>query len=332
MNNGVIDISRYRDRRGFTLIEILVAISLLVIIVGIVYASFSTVIYATEQARLSSDELRLRQFLTRQFQENFASLYADVALIDENSAFIGASEDGSNGPMDWVEFSAMSPLMGGLSPPGMIKRVSYAGSTSNDSGMQLGSLVGDGDTYANGPQLEASEWLLVNGETDEEGDRSGFNFKEESDSMQFSDIDSPGWSVPISSIDFSFFDGAEWVEEWDSYAENRLPWAVRIRINFAKTENEREAESDAGYDSVLDADFELVIPLPIAAGYFTYGADWEGLNITMQQDENTDGNGDGKDGNKGDNKGDSKGDSKQNNLKSAVVGQKSGIFDSKESE
>lgn len=320
MKTNLSDISRQttRPHDGFTLLEILVAITLLVIIVGVVYASFSTVINATEQARSASDEIRLRQFLTRQFQENFSSVYADVALINESNAFIGVSETSTRGSMDWVEFSAMSPLMGGLSPPGIVKRVRYAGGEGNDSSMQLGSLVGGGDEdYANGPQLEASEWLIEGSEV-QEGNRSGFSFNEETESARFSDIDSPGWTVPISSIDFSFFDGAEWLEDWDSYAEGRLPWAVRVRINFAKSGAERESESDAGYDSNLDCDFEMVIPIPLGAGYFSTGDEWYGVdtNPRDQQDGSDDG---GDNDGKGDNKGGRKGGAdNQSKSKSAM--------------
>lgn len=258
---------------GFTLIEVLVAITALAVIVGIVYGSFSAVINATEQARLSADELRLRQFLARQFNTNLTSVYADVELLNEHFAFVGISESGGGGSLDSVEFCSMAPLMGGVSPPGVVKRVRYAGATGNDSGMTLGTLVTDAGEQ-NGSQLESSESLVFEAA---QTPMSDTDMESSDPAMEFGDMESPGWAVPIESIDFSFYDGADWVEDWDSVAMGRLPWSIRIRINFAKSKEEQEAQSASRYSALQECDFEMVIPVPLGAGYFSLGEDWQGL-------------------------------------------------------
>ncbi|MBN2310637.1 MAG: prepilin-type N-terminal cleavage/methylation domain-containing protein, partial [Candidatus Hydrogenedentes bacterium] len=68
---------------GFTLLEILVAVFILAVIVGIVYATFATVANTVTAARVSAEELRLRQFLLRSFETNLGSVYADRAFEAE---------------------------------------------------------------------------------------------------------------------------------------------------------------------------------------------------------------------------------------------------------
>ena len=77
-----------------------------------------------------------------------------------------------------------------------------------------------------------------------------------------------GWSVPLRSLDIEYYDGSEeeWVEEWDSTVLERLPWSVRVKINFPLTEEGLEAEEDAGIDPDEDPDLLLVVPIPLATG------------------------------------------------------------------
>jgi prepilin-type N-terminal cleavage/methylation domain-containing protein len=305
-----------RPRAGFTLLEVLVAISILVIITSIVYASLSSVVTATEIARVSADEMRMRQFLARGFQLNFSTIVADPVFRDERYVLIGISEKGSRGAMDSVEFASSAPVIGGASPPGAFKRVYYgAVSNSPGAGDEEGAPVG-------AMKLESSEQMMLDPTMAEEygtdffGDgggrpntfgrdssfgagglsgRSSRSFgdrglSDRSSSKRGSDRtsdsssrrsgkssrkpslpegetgQSPGWNVPVDQFDVSFFDGYEWVEDWDSIEFGRMPWAVRIRLNYARSEEEYDADQEAGIDRDKDFDFETVLTIPIGAG------------------------------------------------------------------
>jgi hypothetical protein len=73
---------------------------------------------------------------------------------------------------------------------------------------------------------------------------------------------SPSWTVPIRSLDIRYFDGTDWLEEWDSTKENRVPWCVDIRINFARPEEQLLQEQADGIRPDEDPDFEMVVPIP----------------------------------------------------------------------
>jgi hypothetical protein len=63
-------------------------------------------------------------------------------------------------------------------------------------------------------------------------------------------------------MDIQYFDGEDWIDEWDSVAEGRLPWAVHFRLNFARPEGEEEV----GFDAIDDPDMSLIVALPGGAG------------------------------------------------------------------
>ena len=67
-------LTRHNHAYGFTLLEVLVAVSILVVVVGIVYASFAAVGNATEISRTRAEELRTEQFLARNFATNLSTV------------------------------------------------------------------------------------------------------------------------------------------------------------------------------------------------------------------------------------------------------------------
>jgi len=63
-------------------------------------------------------------------------------------------------------------------------------------------------------------------------------------------------------MNLDYFDGQKWRDDWNSQDAGCLPWCVRIRINFAKTEEEVDAEKADGIDPSENPDFEMVVPIP----------------------------------------------------------------------
>ena len=314
--------SATRTGAGFTLLEVLVAVSILVVITSIVYASLSAVVTATEIARVSADEMRMRQFLIHNLQANFATIVADPVYEDERYVLIGVSEKGTRGAMDTIEFACSAPVIGGGSPPGATKRV-YYGAVANSPGAGGGGFFGDDEQSqpVGAMRLESSEQMMLDpaiaeeygtdffedggGRTDSFGRDGGFgrsssrsagssrgfgekSFSDGGGSTRDRDRQSsggrsakssrtplladtesdgvPGWNVPVDQFDVSFFDGYEWVEDWDSIEFGRMPWAVRVRLNYARTEEEYDADRQAGIDQDADFDFESVFIIPIGAG------------------------------------------------------------------
>ncbi|NIA15839.1 MAG: prepilin-type N-terminal cleavage/methylation domain-containing protein [Nitrospiraceae bacterium] len=259
--------------RGFTLLEVLIAISILAMIVAVVYVTLVATVNATEEARLVAEELRLRQFLARSFTNNLSTVFTDPGLEDKRYVFLGATESGSGGEMDTLEFTSSSPMVGVSSPPGALKRVRYGAATDEpaEGDMLPGRDDELADAFASGPHLEASETPINESAPPQSGSATDTDFLPEFD---LDGEDAQSWSVPISSFDLAYFDGEEWVEEWDSRELGRLPWCVRIRINYARTRDELEADRDARMSAEEDPDYEMVIPIATGIGSRSEAGEW----------------------------------------------------------
>lgn len=233
-------------------------------------------------------ELQLRQFLTRSLTTNLTQAYADWLpgaayreatpdappddLPPEERALIryvfeGEDIAGPNGPSDSLSFTTVAPIVGNVGLPGMLKQVTYeilAGESDYDLASGEGT---DGPaTYT----LEVTETPIMG--TGDGADSESIGGDEPptaqglSENAEDAGRDSPGWSVPIRTMNIQYFDGEQWVDDWNSITKGRLPWAVDIRINFARAAAELEAERIEQYDLHKDADFRLVIPLPAGSG------------------------------------------------------------------
>ena len=240
--------------QGFTLMELILAMAIIVIMTAIVYSSLSSVVNSTAMARAAAEETRLRQFLARSFETNFRSVYSDRTNEQPAFQFIGVNDESSDGPMDSVRFCSTAPLMGGMALPGDLKEVRYE--VMNDEASELGLDLDEtraekDEDRPEGSTLESVEMPLIAGNVE------ALDTADEDELAELAtdpNYEAPHWSVPIRSMDLQYFDGAEWLDEWDSLQFGRVPWCVHIRINFAKTD-EQLKELDASKGVAFDRAF-----------------------------------------------------------------------------
>ncbi len=247
--------------RGFTLLELLVSIVVLVVLTAIVYVSFRSVADTTAMAREGADELRFRQFLWRNIHTNLNSVYIDPACVSPEYHFLGTNEQGAFGPADTLRFCTALPMDGPDSLPGVMKVITYQvvdQYEATEGEVDVGS-VDDGSAEGEGNEmlLEVLEEPLVL-ETEDFASDSLDGL----DELQFKR------HIPIATFDVQYYDGMtdEWLEEWDSALEQRLPWAVQVKINFARSEDEWSADMSAGIDPDETPDLDLTAALPVGAG------------------------------------------------------------------
>jgi len=330
---------RHGPLDGFTLIEVLVAITLLTVITGIVYSSFSSVATGIQDTRLASAELQLRQYLTQSFSTNLAQVSEDwlpgAAYRDAQSRvddsenpdddttvveppaqdfedpfgdpasgqflFEGVNEDGPYGPADRLRFVTSARVIGPEALPGITKEVTYEVQDNTTDYQQTQSYDEDGRSQLTFPTLFVTETPVMEepADTGYYGDSRGRNRdpsgmqnpaagesdpqdrrrptygrtarRERRDPAYPGDESArsrvaPGWRVNIRSMDLRYFDGEQWLDDWNSMEMGRLPWSVDIRINFARSEEELEEEEFAGYDFLEDPDLHLVVTIPAGAG------------------------------------------------------------------
>ncbi len=238
---------------GFTLLELLLAIVVLAVITGMVYGAFSGTVASAARSRVAAEELRLRGFLIRSFETNFTTVYVGPQQAQEVYRFVGVNGDSTEGPRDSVRFCSTAPLIGGVALPGDVKEVKYVAIESDSSDMRLrwGDEGSEDDVSA---ILQVTETPMLGGNV-QSVDSTTASFVADPSYV------SPNWSVPVRTLNFQYFDGQQWVDEWDSQVSGRLPWAVWIKINFAKTKEQLDYEREQGFNVLDDPDFELIIPI-----------------------------------------------------------------------
>lgn len=245
-------------RAGYTLIEMMVAITILVIVVTVVFISMSSIVNTTEATRAMQAELRQRQFLQENLFAHFQSVYADAACIEDEYQFFGESDESAYGPADTVSFCTSLPMSGAASLPGVLKVVTYQVQDMESGWGGWEDLVPP-EEIREGVMLTITEQPLIAALGEDSFGESMDYAGEESFATR---------EVPLRSFDVQYYDGEaeEWVEEWDSMEQARLPWAVWIRADFQRSELEMEADLDRGIRFGETADLDLTIALPMGMG------------------------------------------------------------------
>ena len=242
-------------RRGFTLIELLVAITILSLATTIVFQAFVTVTSTTEIARTEASLLRERQYIQRNFSENMASIYSDAACQVAEYTLLGEDNSGPAGPGDMLSFCTSLPMSGSGALPGQMRGVTY-------------EVVGPEDADADAPTAGfsidptsedfAPAYLVITERpVTLEGDGVSVEDDEEEEMVKVR-------QVPITSMDILYYDAEseEWVDDWDSATEERLPWAINVLITLARTQDD-EANLDA---DPSEPDLDMTFVLPLGAG------------------------------------------------------------------
>ncbi len=240
---------------GFTLLELLVAMSVMTVAVGIVYATFASVTDTMAIARENADRMAFRMALRRNLTENLGAVYAESTATREEFQLLGTDESGQYGPADKLRFCTSLPMPGAYALPGVMKVVEYSLVSSSDIDAAATGYPGD-DPGRPGMALMITESPLAY----QEGVQGAVSGSDQLPKVQR--------AVPVASFDVLYFDGLsqEWRKDWDSLSEQRLPWALWVRVNFPRSDEERAADSAAGVDLTETPDVDVMMPIATGAG------------------------------------------------------------------
>lgn len=261
-------------QRGFTLMELLISIAILSAITLIVYSSFVSVTDTMTLARDNADLLRFRQYLMRSFTENMNGIYFDASASQPGYALVGEDGSGPFGDGDSVEFCTALPMPGGKSLPGIRKRVRYelVDPAYDEGGTGELAIDDTGEDEPDGMELLITEEPLV---------LDGDDFGTEDAEEELLDEDAVRERrIPVRSLNVTYYDydTEEWLDDWDSIEEERMPWAIRVQVNLVKSEAQLDWEYDQGINPEEEPDLDISFAIPGAAGVISPFTDFNHFN------------------------------------------------------
>jgi len=201
--------SRYR-KSGFTLIEILVAATIILSILSFVYGTYFAISKSTQNIRvgqiLSQQTLKVLTQLTRQIRCSYADTVSDSAYTSKP-----ASE------RKWKKLRNNPDFFSGYTDNPSEEILHFI--TANKFGMPQNSQEGLFDvTY----RFDKSEGLLYLSQK-----RFVGTAKNTADKKLWQPI-----AENIQSFELAFFDGQQWLNKWIFKDRKKLPNAVKINITF----------------------------------------------------------------------------------------------------
>ncbi|MDA1044096.1 MAG: prepilin-type N-terminal cleavage/methylation domain-containing protein [Verrucomicrobia bacterium] len=202
-------------QRGFTLIEILLALAILAVVTATAYLTFSTVTIAWKRSMTMSENLHHGDFVLEQVVIALRSTYYPSTGVDKNYGF-------------WLEDNGDG-----------------AGSWDKISWVKIGpSLVGRGERFGQGPHR-----VQLFGESDDNA--PGIRVRAWGLLEELEDFDSEKIEPRILSTYVRGFncrcrdpemkedaDEIEWLDEWED--TNRVPLSVELTVYVEPVEKGRE--------------------------------------------------------------------------------------------
>lgn len=204
-----MNMSTISNKRGFTLLEVVVAITVLSFIMGIVYKTFATVADSNKRGIvLLESDIKVRnlaQFLTKDLSSIFIDYINSNSGTGISYGLVGSSleEEGNK-----LNFTALSTESGSFSDA-FISEVGYFLQRQEGEGFRLMKRIDKtpDDKIEEGGQI----FEIIEG---------------------------------LKSLSFEFLDdNGNWISEWDSFKSNfttnKLPKSIKIIIAFSEDEEDK---------------------------------------------------------------------------------------------
>jgi len=189
-----------RGQRGFTLIELLVALGIVAVLVTLLYETFNSVLRSTQQTDEESEMDQMARISMGIMVNELKSVYwhpPDSQTGDSPLEFIGQDNQTDTGASDTLRFTALSHAR-----------------------FQEG---------AADPSLAILEYELV---SVPETETSVLMHTEETNllSQSHDSLEQYELAERVIGLNFRYFDGKEWSDEWSAADHKKLPKAVEIQL------------------------------------------------------------------------------------------------------
>ena len=267
-------------RSGFTLLELMVSVGLTTLLMGAIYGAMSAY---WNLAMDSHDEIERSQIARSLLQNLARDIRACTFMEQVTEPDTDALDSEGETDTDAVRTSVCkSGLIG--TDRDLVLCISYPARELNY--VPAPDAVGTGErnsdrmivrwlmAEANGGGVSSAIAELnatdgdgsIAGLARGSGGVTGFGQAIENDNVNLQVESTRLLAAEVQSVLFEYFDGAEWLTEWDTSSVNKMPQAVRIELTLRKAPE----SGDSGIPNPRDLPptrHQLVVPIPVAAPY-----------------------------------------------------------------
>lgn len=272
---------------GFTMLEVILAIGLTSLLLAAIYSALDLYWKYTTIGQQQVERAQIARAVFQKFSQDLHSVtYMQKAAEEEEESPSDSSETESEEVVIEVTnpdeaytngnigvFGDAQSLVLHISRPG--RQPLFVSSHGSSSAMQsdllsvsyfLAIAGAEGLQGAVGDQYRstATTGQSTQGLARLEGDRLAMSMADGSADIQALAQQSQLLAAEISSLQFQYFDGSDWLEVWDSIEYGTVPQAIKVTIGF-QNENIEGLEKIAN-DKIngFENKFSMVIALPLA--------------------------------------------------------------------
>ncbi len=224
--NGFLGSHPRPSSSGFTLLEVLLALSMMAILFALVYGIFGTSSDLLEAAEQESESYHMARLSFRQLSQELTSVVQSLHGV----TFRETSEAGCP-QIARVELLE-SVQQGGEGS------VAFIGVDADQGARPADCLMFA--TYAHGryrPDAKESDLSVVTYWL--EGDKVMHDEETNVFSLSSKSVESFPLAESVAGLNFTFYDGTQWLDEWDAAKKGGLPKALEVELTFLLPSEER---------------------------------------------------------------------------------------------
>lgn len=232
-------------RGAFTLVEVLLALTLSVILLGAIFTAMSQSWRLTASGREEMERSQLARALVRKITVDVRSIAFVPPLVTEDEAASEASSTTSSATSsssssdgtatDSTAEADPTPSAKSIGIRGNAMRIEMHISRARRD-LDFSTTVDGNKLLTHSSDLRVLTYQLATSGTGlvrTEGDRLATLMLEEKGGAATGVSGQQVLAPEVSSLQFRFFDGAAWYTTWDSESAGRLPRALEVTIGFA---------------------------------------------------------------------------------------------------
>ena len=272
---------------GFTMLEVILAIGLTGLLLAAIYSALDLYWKYTTLGQQQVERAQIARAVFQKISQDLHSVtYMQETGVEEEESTTGSSETETEETVIEVTnpddaytsgnigvFGDAQSLVLHTSRPG--RQPLLISNTGSSSAMQsdllsvsyfLAVAGAEGLQGAVGDQYRntATTGQSTQGLARLEGDRLAMSMADGSADVQVLAQQSQLLAAEISSLQFQYFDGTDWLEVWDSIEYGTVPQAIKVTIGF-QNENIEGLENIANNKiNGNENSFSMVIALPLA--------------------------------------------------------------------